>query len=136
MFSDYLTDINQSESYRDYANLGRRLFMFDGVNANIALDGVILWHEDRPYIRGFNGVRQELTASAKKRAWPALLRWHKIRRAVAGADPMYGEWECSCGLVCNPSKNVDADFHWAGDHWQHHHEYPMGHVRMSPKKED
>ncbi|OGV45205.1 MAG: hypothetical protein A2017_06600 [Lentisphaerae bacterium GWF2_44_16] len=39
MFSDYLQDIYPADSARDFANLGRRLFLLDGINPNIVTDG-------------------------------------------------------------------------------------------------
>lgn len=39
MFSSYLPQVKQSGMMRDYCVQGRRLFVFDGVNPNIAADG-------------------------------------------------------------------------------------------------
>ncbi len=39
-------------------------------------------------------------------------------------------WICECGKVCNPMGEDGEDWRWAGDHWQHHHGYPIGHIRV------
>lgn len=42
------------------------------------------------------------------------------------APPVEG-WYCECGA--QPSELVGrGDWRWAGDHWQHYHGYPIGHV--------
>ena len=50
--------------------------------AETALDGLLMWCRDQPYIRGFNGIPQELTSSVKKRSKAALLRWRALRAAA------------------------------------------------------
>lgn len=41
-------------------------------------------------------------------------------------------WICECDAWLFPAigGGTDPAFRWAGDHWQHHHGYPIGHVRM------
>lgn len=39
MFSAYLQDIHNSPFMREFDSLGNRLFLFDGINANLALNG-------------------------------------------------------------------------------------------------
>lgn len=35
------------------------------------------------------------------------------------------DWLCDCGERVNP---FSSKFRWDGENWQHHHNYPMGHV--------
>ena len=45
--------------------------------------------------------------------------------------PMDGVWRClQCNLIAAPSETLDAAFRWAGDKWQHHHDWPVGHCNM------
>ena len=42
-------------------------------------------------------------------------------------------WICECGKVCNPvggSLNEASNWRWAGNHWQHYHGYPIGHIMV------
>lgn len=34
-------------------------------------------------------------------------------------------WKCECGAVCDP---FAAAWRWSGIAWEHHHDYPLGHV--------
>lgn len=36
------------------------------------------------------------------------------------------QWKCECGAMGN---DTDADWRWDGQFWEHHHSYPIGHVR-------
>lgn len=44
------------------------------------------------------------------------------------------EWVCECGERCDP---CSPKWRSTGSAWEHHHEYPMGHVRAhhEPKAE-
>jgi hypothetical protein len=45
------------------------------------------------------------------------------------------EWECECGLKVQggDARCCQADMRWNGSAWEHHHEYPVGHVAMRNK---
>ncbi len=59
---------------------------------------------------------------------------YEIRRR---GKEMAGDWRClQCNEVFNPSETLNSKFRWAGDHWQHHHKDPIGHIKMVCVTED
>ena len=42
-------------------------------------------------------------------------------------------WQCECGVEGTADEiGGRADMRWNGQAWEHHHRYPIGHVRMTP----
>ena len=72
-------------------------------------------------------------------AWAAgryisqLVEEYKMREALLTHLEEASEWVCcECGERGNPSS---SKWRWNGDQWEHHHEYPIGHVLAEHKPE-
>lgn len=62
-------------------------------------------------------------------AW--LHRWELVSEMLRGYDAQKGDWCClQCNEVFSPFEDTSAKFRWAGDRYQHHHAYPVGHCDM------